>query len=417
MKILILGLGSRGDVQPFVALALGLTEAGHQVKLATGTDFREFVEGRGVDYFPIRADFSAMARSEAGKAAIEGKSGKALATLKSSILPTFRRILDDSWAAAEGAEAIVFHPKIVGAPDIAEKLGIPAFVALPMPMLVPTRAFPHPLLPVRNLGGVVNRLTYSLNQLGLIPFRKLIDRWRRDALGLPPRKRTIAPGSASLPVLYAYSSQLIPRPDDWGPSVALTGSWDLARPDVWEPPDRLLRFLQAGPAPVYVGFGSMTGSDPEAGTRLVVEALERAGCRGVLASGWGGLSLDDLPDSILGIESIPHDWLFPRMAAVVHHGGAGTTFAGLQAGRPTVVCPHFADQPFWGRVVSRRGVGPSPIPRHSLSAERLAEAIQIATTDHRIRQDAESLRHSLCEEDGVGNAVRFIESTVLTPSS
>jgi sterol 3beta-glucosyltransferase len=170
----------------------------------------------------------------------------------------------------------------------------------------------------------------------------------------------------------------------------------------------LVEFLVAGSPPVYVGFGSMAGRNPEKVTQIVFESLARSGQRGVIATGWGGLAVSDLPDNLFKIESIPHDWLFPQMVAVVHHGGAGTTAAGLRAGKPTVICPFFGDQPFWGRRVFELGVGPEPIPHKKLSVEKLANAIQVAVSDDDIRKRAAGLGEKIRAENGIARAVDFI---------
>lgn len=201
---------------------------------------------------------------------------------------------------------------------------------------------------------------------------------------------------------------LLPKPPDWDRDKHITGFWFLEHGQDWTPPDELLDFLGSGPRPVYVGFGSMNNRDPEETTDLVVQALVRSGQRGILGLGWGGLASTKLPDSIFPIRSAPHDWVFPRMAAVVHHGGAGTTAAGLRAGVPTVVVPFMSDQPLWARRVHELGAGPRPIPRKRLTARRLEKAIRQAVTDPRIQKHARRLGERLRAEDGVDRAVDII---------
>jgi sterol 3beta-glucosyltransferase len=167
-------------------------------------------------------------------------------------------------------------------------------------------------------------------------------------------------------MLYAYSSQVLPVPADYPPHVHVTGYWFLDQINQWQPPSDLVGFLEAGTPPVYVGFGSMSGTKAQEHANIVLEALAQTGQRGLLASGWGGLKATDLPGNIFMLEQAPHEWLFPQVSAVVHHGGAGTTAAGLRAGKPTVIVPLIADQPFWGNVIYRLGVGPQPIPQKSL---------------------------------------------------
>ena len=210
-------------------------------------------------------------------------------------------------------------------------------------------------------------------------------------------------------ILYGYSPLVLPPPTDWGDSVHVTGYWFLEPPAEWAPPADLVHFLQSGPPPVYIGFGSMVNSKPEETTKLVLQALARTGQRGVLSAGWGGLQQADLPETVFMIGSIPFSWLFPQMAAVVHHGGAGTTSIGLWAGIPAIVTPFMGDQPFWGQRVYELGVGPKPIPRRRLTIDRLAEAIRCAVTDTAMQQAAASLGERIRAEDGIARAVAVIE--------
>ncbi|QDV36180.1 glycosyltransferase [Tautonia plasticadhaerens] len=411
MKITILTVGTMGDLRPFVALAVGLKRAGHEVTVATGTDFEGFVVQHGLAYAPLRADFLELVKSDQGKAILRGSPLETLRAMRTTIPPLVRRILDDAWEACRGSECLIYHPKSIGGRDIAMALGIPAFVGLYLPMLVPTRSFPNPILPARSLGGSLNRLSYSLTRFMTLPFLGVINRWRQEVLGLPPRSRfedELRRDGEPIPVLYAFSPSVIEPPDDWPESVHVNGFWSLEESG-YEPPSELASFLESGPPPVYVGFGSMASQCPEEVTRLVVEALGRSGQRGILATGWGGLGGVEASDDILVVDSVPHDWLFPRTAAVVHHGGAGTTAAGLGAGRPTGICPFFGDQPYWGRVVSGVGVGPEPIPQKRLTADRLAGAIRQATGDMEMRTRAQRLGERMRSEDGVGRAVEVIE--------
>jgi UDP:flavonoid glycosyltransferase YjiC (YdhE family) len=201
---------------------------------------------------------------------------------------------------------------------------------------------------------------------------------------------------------------VISKPSDWH-NTHVTGYWFLdAAPD-WTPPSDLVDFLQAGSPPVYIGFGSMGNRNPEETADLVLQALAKTGQRAIMLSGWSGMRKENLPDSAYLIDSIPHSWLFPRVAAVVHHGGAGTTAAGLRAGVPTVIIPFFGDQGFWGQQVADLGVGTEPIPRKQLTAQRLAQAIQTAVTDQMMRQRAAALGAKIREEDGIASAVAVIQ--------
>jgi UDP:flavonoid glycosyltransferase YjiC (YdhE family) len=209
-------------------------------------------------------------------------------------------------------------------------------------------------------------------------------------------------------VLYGYSRHVWPPPGGWDATNHVTGYWFLDAHADWLPPQDLLEFLDAGDPPVYVGFGSMGNRNPAEAAEITLQALQRAGQRGVLAAGWGGLSPAELPESVYMTSSIPHNWLFPRMAAVVHHGGAGTTAAGLRAGIPSIVVPFMGDQPCWGQRVAALGVGPRPIPRRKLTVEALAAAIGQAIHDSQMRQRARQLGENIRDEHGVANAVAIV---------
>ncbi|CAA9577642.1 MAG: UDP-glucose:sterol glucosyltransferase, partial [uncultured Thermomicrobiales bacterium] len=275
----------------------------------------------------------------------------------------------------------------------------------------PTQAFPSPLTPALRLGGALNRLSFRVMRQMFWQGFKVADVATRRELGLgkgPWGGPYRALERNRVPALYGYSPHVLPRPADWPAEHHVTGYWFLGAPEGWTPPPDLAAFLDAGEPPVFVGFGSMGSRDPREAGRVALEALERSGRRGVLASGWGGLTAADLPDTVFPVTSIPHTWLFPRMAAVVHHGGAGTTGAALRAGVPSVVVPFGLDQPFWGRRVAALGVGTQPIPRKRLTSARLAKAITESTTDAAMLRRAGALGRDLGAEDGVGAAVALI---------
>jgi sterol 3beta-glucosyltransferase len=232
------------------------------------------------------------------------------------------------------------------------------------------------------------------------------DKGRKDVVpGMPPYRNQRDEG---LPILYGYSQHVLPRPHDWKSNILITGYWFLDAPADWQPPADLVDFLQSGDPPVYIGFGSMGNkSRAQESTEIAIEALSITGKRGVLASGWNSLSHSiNLPENVYIIKDVPHDWLFPQMAAVVHHGGAGTTAAGLRAGVPSVIIPHGMDQPMWGQRVAELGVGSPPIPRKQLTAEKLAGAINRSLQDD-VRDRARTLGEKISGEDGVSRAVEL----------
>lgn len=222
----------------------------------------------------------------------------------------------------------------------------------------------------------------------------------------PPSPSTRAPVSPN-PVLYAYSRHVLPTPDDWGDEVCVSGYWFLDEPG-WTAPPELDDFLGSGPAPVYVGFGSMPGVEPEQMSRRVIEALGRLGLRGILATGGGALRRVPCPETILFVDSAPHDQLFRKVRATLHHGGAGTTAATLRAGKPMASLPFFGDQPFWARRAAILGVAAPPLKR-PLSVEQLCDALGHCEQTH-TRRRAEELGHAVRAENGTARASDFIET-------
>lgn len=344
MRIVIFAAGSRGDVQPHIALATGLACAGHSVRVLTSSDFRSLVEDHGLEFVDIGVSTEAVAK-DMEPLLEEGNFLKILKHMSESAgqlaLETARRGLP----ACEGCDLIVsgLGGLFVGA-ALAEKLGVRFVPAYSYPF-TPTKEFPGVLVPVPQtpLTSWLNPLSHRLGQQMIWQTTRSADNAaRREVLDLPaagfwgPFGTWQRRGDL---VLYGYSPHVLPTPRDWDSNCRVTGYWFLDEPEGWNPPDGLADFLEAGPKPVYVGFGSMGSRDAEKMADLVLEALHQTGQRGVVSSGWGGLSKSDLPDDVFMVGSVPHSWLFPRMAAVVHHGGAGTTAAGMRAGVPRSLLP------------------------------------------------------------------------------
>ena len=423
-KILILTYGTRGDVEPLLALALGLKRSGMSVAIATSTRYAGWIGERGIAALPVSDDLLAMMDTPDGRMLVEGGAGT-VARIKTGLrmqkhaMPINVRMLFESAEAAEAfrPDLIVYHPKMFAGPHIAEKLAVPAVMAVFQPLFVPTAEFPLAGLPALPVPGW-NRLSYRVVPLSMRYYRKHINTFRRERLGLGPVGAgwavAMPPGAGRIPVLHAVSPHVIPRPADWPDHARLTGYWPLDPGTHFQPPAPLQAFLQAGPPPVYAGFGSMPSADPAALASLLSEAFRQAGVRGIIGAGWAGLDTT-ASDDIYVMPPVPHGWLFPQTAAIIHHGGAGTTAAAFRAGVPSVICPFIGDQPFWARRAHELGVAPPPLPRSKLTAAGLAASIREAVSNTAMRARADELGRKLKTETGVDNAVDVIAG--LLPSA
>lgn len=426
-RLVMIATGSRGDVQPQVALARGLAAAGWHVRFATHRCFAPLVESAGLELFELAGDSQSFFSGPAGVALREKLGQRRAADWCRRYLGLFMRsFLADCTRAAAGADAVLYWPPSQVGPSLGEWLGVPSLgvATYPLPHCR-TRAFANPFYPpfrpavaraarLVGLGGVVNSLTWRLGEpVWRDAIRAEINRWRASSLGLEPltarREREVV---ARTPHLLGFSPALLPAPRDWPSHLHVTGSWFLDLAESWSPPAELADFLAAGPAPVGIGFGSMTSRSPAVTTGIVVEALRRSGRRAVLLSGWGGLQQSALPERVLLVRDAPHDWLYPRLAAVVHHGGSGTTAAALRAGIPSLIVPFGFDQRLWGRQLSRLGLGPPPIPSDRLTPELLAAGLGRLTEDDAMRRRAAAFARVVEEEDGVGRAVAVVERLV-----
>jgi hypothetical protein len=326
------------------------------------------------------------------------------------------RLIRDAWEASQDADAVMSSfTSDTYALAIGEKLDIPV-ISMPLqPTMIATRdgrAIPNAPLPAR-----VSRVNEWFGRIVIEPFP-----WRiygrhvnafREEIGLATQSsRQNTAARRRMTVIHGVSRHVMPRPADWPANFHVGGYWFLDEGSGWQPPNQLTDFLERARPPVCIGFGSMTGRDPAGTTRLLVEAIRRCGERAVLLAGWAGITPAELPAAVLLLPSAPHGWLYQRMAAVVHHGGAGTTAAGLVAGVPNVIVPHMVDQPYWGRRVRALGVGPDPLPRHRLTAAALAEAIKEAVADAAMRRRAAALAARLQAEDGLGAAVDVVKRIV-----
>ncbi|MFR9803185.1 glycosyltransferase [Pseudonocardia sp. RS010] len=414
MRILVTTFGTLGDVRPYAAFGGALRERGHEVTLAVPEGFRDLADGVGVGMHPAGSRLLTMLQEVMPELGGPRDSLRTFGILREAM----RDHIDEQWAAARAArpDLVVYHPKCLAGPHIAEALGVPGVLSVPLPFFTPTRAFPIPFLGGRSFGGRGNRASYAFTRAATVLYGGMINDFRRR-IGLTPVGRLgdplRNPDGSRVPVLYPYSRHVVPVPADFPPSAHVTGYWFLPHDPAWRPGRRLADFLSAGEPPVYVGFGSMGfGKGADERRDAVLRALEANRLRGVVATGWGGLTAGTAPsDDVLVVDAVPHEWLFDRVAAVVHHGGAGSTAAGLRAGRPTLICPFLGDQPFWGARVHGVGAGPAPLPARRL-AEGLTSRLADLVRNEAYRQCAARLGRSIRDEDGLGRGVAILESLV-----
>ncbi|KAG7425612.1 Sterol 3-beta-glucosyltransferase UGT80A2 [Fusarium oxysporum f. sp. raphani] len=423
LNIAIHIVGSRGDVQPFIPIAQILMKPphGHRVRICTHPVFKDFVEAQGVEFFSIRGDPEALMAymvknpglipsRESFKGGEVGKRRREMAEIINGAWRSCieagdgmgERVTAANVQCAEDlfiADVIIANPPSMAHIHCAEKLSIPLHMVFTMPWS-PTKAFPHPLAAMSygdadargNLGDLINK--FRTQTLHLDPVSPM---WGYQLLS---RLR--------VPYSYLWSESLLPKPFDWPSHLNITGFSFLPLAHSYTPPPDLVEFLETGPIPIYVGFGSIVVDDPQALTQLIFQAIEIAGVRAIVSKGWGGVGAGgDVPDGVYLIGNCPHDWLFQRVSVVVHHGGAGTTAAGIAAGQPTVIIPFFGDQPFWSQMVARAGAGPTSVPFKELTAEILAESITLALQPE-VQEVAQEMAGHIAEEDGAVQAAMDI---------
>ncbi len=419
MKIVVTAAGSRGDVQPCLALGLGLMRAGHEVTLASWEPYRHLAESRGLAFYPV-AGPDPDRLVEALVAAGRNPLGYAR-RFRPLLWPHVGKGLRDCLAACADADAVLYTPLGFAGFMAAEHLGLPSVGCVVTPLFIRDGGFPSAVLgrPLPLPGGLYNRLSHpATEQLYWRIVEPLVAQARREA-GLAPMSRLRGPlgemHRQRRPFLLGWSPHVLPtdgRREGW---MHATGYWFLDREEGWRPPEKLRRFIEAREPPVALALGSMGLTRASEAGRIVsltAEALGRAGLRGILVSDHGGTDAG-LPENVVRISGgVPYDWLFPRVSVAVHHGGAGTTAEALRAGTPSVVVPLVPDQEFWGWRVHALGAGPAPIPHKKLTAEKLSGAILQAATDPGIHRRCNLLGSKVAAEDGVARAVEAFERHV-----
>ncbi|KAJ7272823.1 UDP-Glycosyltransferase/glycogen phosphorylase [Mycena rebaudengoi] len=422
MNIVIMIVGSRGDVQPYVALGKLLVADGHRVRIASHETFRTFVNEAGLEFFNIGGNpqdlMSYMVKNPGLMPGMTSLTNGDIGRKRTMLT----EMINGCWLSCHSpcqetgrtfaADAIISNPPAFAHVHCAEALGIPLLLSFTMPWS-PTASFPHPLVNVQSSNAenrLTNYLSYALADIMTWQgVGDLLNNLRTRTLGLEPLSLRSGPGlvdRVKIPWTYCMSPALVPKPKDWKNHIDVVGFYFLDLATSYTPPDDLAAFLAAGEAPVYIGFGSVVVDDAEAMTKTIFEATAQAGVRALVSAGWGGLGGATIPSHIFILGNVPHDWLFDhdRVSAVVHHGGAGTTAVGLAKGRPSVIIPFFGDQGFWGSMIHKAGAGPEPIPHKKLTIENLREALKFAVSPS-AKSAAKRMSEQIHNEDGVRGGV------------
>lgn len=415
MKITIMAFGSRGDIQPFLALAIALRDRGHHVKLAAPSDFKEQILAYGIPYIPITISSRGVSEKDSSQQLARRITPATLFAFFRESMPEIRRSLrtavNSIATAARSDDLLIAHGFTVPLGySIHQHVQIPLMLSIAAPVVSSRQFSMFPTIPLGK--QFFNRLTHDLLVRLVVSYMTGPMTAYRQEVGLP--RLSIGDAAhvlsrAQVSVIMHYSRHLVPFPADWNTNVHVTGAWTLPAPPNWTPPDVLTAFLAQGEPPVYFGFGSMAFPNPAQMGQTISEALRSVGLRGVLQAGWAGMAHEE--EHLITIGDTPHDWLFPRMAAVVHHGGSGTTHAALTAGKPALIVPFMADQPFWGRRLAQLGVNVAPISPRKLTPERLAAALRRLIQDSAMRQRASEMGILLRAEGGLAAACDLVEQS------
>lgn len=427
MHFTFLTVGSRGDVQPYIALARGLQKEGHRVRIATHAEFGKWIESFSIEFCEIGGD-----PAELMKICIENGTFT-LAFVRESVTK-FRGWLDDlllsCWHACQGTDVIIESPSAIAGIHIAEALRIPYYRAFTMPW-TRTRSYPHAFaVPSRRAGGNYNYMSYVIfDQVFWRASAGQINAWRKKCLRLMPTNMDKLE-QHKIPFLYNFSPSLVPKPLDWSDWIHVCGFWFLDNADetgssqIWQAPKELIDFIAKAKEDqkkiVYIGWGSIVIADADAVLQTVIEAVRKSDVCAIISRGWSDRlqeskdpatkveeAGDDVWRNIFTIQSVPHDWLFPQMDAACHHGGSGTLGASLRAGIPTIVRPFFGDQFFWASQVESLQIGVS-VANKPFTVDTFANALRLCTTDVRMKRNARTLADSIAKEKGVANAIRAI---------
>lgn len=411
-NVTLISVGSTGDILPYISLAIKLKEKGARVTLCSYVNYTELVQNNKINFYPLSFDIKDFLKSEDIGKRFTKNFFKEMAALKKTLEPVFYRNFDETWEASKNADILIYHPLVYNGLNLAEKLDIPAFLSAAVPVLAPTKDFTVPTFGYKDL-GLLNKLSYLTLRLSLMPYHSIINNWSVKKLGLKPYTPFKSPfkrNGKDIPILYSYSPALFPAASDWKEHVNISGYWFLNQQHYWKPSEELTQFINSGPPPIYIGFGSMPGTNTDKLTEIIIDTINLSKQRAIVATGWGGLNKIENTKNILCIESAPHDWLFPRVSLIIHHGGSGTTAATLKFAKPSIICPFMLDQFFWSKLLYKKGLSLKPLPQITLNSGQLVSFINETLKDNKIKENISNLSSTINNEDGPEEAARFISS-------
>jgi len=424
MKITVVTVGTRGDVEPFVALGLGLQKAGHTIKIATHAMFENFVRGYGLDFALVSGNVQEAINSSEARNALEKSetSFSFLLEVRQKAGPLVLTAVKELLEACKDADHLMCTPLTLHLTFfLAQELSKPISIGCVNPagatkyfhnIAVPPPAAWLPDFAKRTYNYSSHTIIGDLVWMGERPY--LNAAWKTVfGHGLPFREPLTKAFKKNPPLLFnAYSKYVLPKPEDWSEVQLVTGYWFLKPQGEWKADAELENFLASGDKPVYVGFGSMNSNEYKDGAlkNMILEAVKRTGKRAVILNSGLDLVQSELPENVFASGPVPFDYLFPKMAALVHHGGAGTTGIALKAGVPSVITPLIFDQRFWAWCAERTGAATTPIPWNKLNVENLTAAIDTAVSNPEIINRAKEIGEKINGENGVEEAVRLFDS-------
>lgn len=413
MKVTFLTLGSRGDIQPYVALAKELIKNGHEALVCTGGSFKNFIKQNGVEFYEASADLMAILESKEGRKVFNGGNYnifKIMKYVKEVITPAYRKSLSDFLEASKGSDVIVYHPKALGAADIAEYLRIPCISMPLVPILYPITEFPNlAILSIRNLGYTLNKLTYKATALAEFSYMKDINEFRKNSLKLPKRKAgevTFQVRNRDIPIIYPISPYIFKEVKSWKDRVFVSGFFfmDMGEAKLNE---KLEDFIAKGKKPIVVSFSSMPLKNPEIFKEKLIKALKETENRAVVLTGTSGMNFDN-DESIFAVKKAPHRLIFKQAKGIVHHGGVGTMSEALLSGAPQLIMPFTTDQPFWAHILYSKGYTMKPLKEKNLEVSELVKALKNMDSAKYIEK-AKDIQGVIEKENGLQNAVKYIE--------